>query len=340
MANERGHQIVFIRKVEIMTITSTEKSKFCLKITASNKKQKTEEIKFNRASAMPKWTINMDLGNLDPQTVVSWKLYDRRRLCLKVLGSVEKTLEELFEGSSTSADIHLFNGTSEIAVLKISGSNSAKTLMDKLVPSIKKPSENYKFLESSETLEKVFDAAKGMVDILTGVGNILQFDLYCLTNLFPRCTLQLPVAWGLLSIGFTILKNQHDTKQAVLDLYAEMISAYEAFSKDEILEQHVQLQGTYSSLFKQTIKCAMFIEGYAKKTGIECLFTMDVLGNAENFRLAFIDLKNQLSLGFAKEAVIVTLGVQQLVSGVWELVISVQERVDLQSVSFFSCNPV
>ncbi|KAK0234396.1 hypothetical protein EDD85DRAFT_955219 [Armillaria nabsnona] len=57
-------------------------------------------------------------GDLDPQTMVSCKLYGRRRLRREVLGSAEKTLGELFEGSSTSADIQLYNGTSEIAVLK------------------------------------------------------------------------------------------------------------------------------------------------------------------------------------------------------------------------------
>ncbi len=52
-----------------------------------------------------------------------------------------------------------------------------------------------------------------------------------------------------------------------------MISVYEEASKKDILQQHDGLHGTYSSLFKQTIECAMFIEGYAKKSGIgRCLF--------------------------------------------------------------------
>ncbi len=149
--------------------------------------------------------------------MVSWKLYGHWRLCLKVLGSVEKTLGELFEGGSTSvcvyfpalihtdfvggADIHLFNGTFKIAVLKVSGSSSSKALMDELVPSIKKPSEKYKFLDSSETLGTVFDAAKGMVNALTGVRDILLLDLYCLTRSSfqgaPRshCRLGISVYW-------------------------------------------------------------------------------------------------------------------------------------------------
>ncbi len=70
-----------------------------------------------------------------------------------------------------------------------------------------------------------------------------------------------------------VLKNQRDVNQAVLDLYAEMISVYEEASKKDILQQRDGLHGTYSSLFKQTIECAIFIEGYAKKSGIgRCLF--------------------------------------------------------------------
>ncbi len=65
-----------------------------------------------------------------------------------------------------------------------------------------------------------------------------------------------------------VLQNQHDAEQTVLDLYADMISVYEEASKDHILQQRDDLRGTYSSLFKQTIECAIFIEGYAKKSGI------------------------------------------------------------------------
>ncbi len=56
----------------------------------------------------------------------------------------------------------------------------------------------------------------------------------------------------------------------------------------------------------------------------EHLFEMDVSGQAEIFRQAFINLKRQLSMGLAKEAVIVTLGVQK--------------SVDVLGETFFSCN--
>ncbi|KAK0481276.1 hypothetical protein IW261DRAFT_1562554 [Armillaria novae-zelandiae] len=292
-ANE-ANRILYILEAEIVKIAPTRKSKFCLKITAGEKKHKTEEIKIDGGGAMPKWTVN--IGDIDLQTKVVWKLYGRRRLPLKVVGCVNKTLGEAFEGGSTSTDIQLYDGTSEITILRISGSNSAEVLMNQLVPSVQKPSENFQFLKSSEALEKVFDTVKGMIDTLAGA--------------HPAAT----IAWGLLSVGFEVLQNQHDTNQAVINLYAEMISVYEEASKDNILQHRDGLHGTYSSLFKQTIECALFIEGYAKKSGIGCLFTLDISGKAKEFLEAFDDLKDQLTRGLARESVIITLGVQELVN--------------------------
>ncbi len=65
-----------------------------------------------------------------------------------------------------------------------------------------------------------------------------------------------------------VVKKQHNTKDAIHELYKDMISVYKTFSKDDILQQCDWLQGIYNSLFKQTIECTMFIEGYAKKSGI------------------------------------------------------------------------
>ncbi|KAK0439725.1 uncharacterized protein EV420DRAFT_1769383 [Desarmillaria tabescens] len=309
MANEGG-RMLFIREAEIVTIAAPGKSRVHLKITAGNKKKKTKVIKKPDRGVMPggALTINMNL-DFAPQTRILWELYGCRWPVIpryKVLASVEKTLGELFEGStSTSADIHLFNGSSEVAVLKISAQlDSPSNIVMAVVPNIEKPSECSKFLDPS-TLQTVFDAAKTMIDTLAGV--------------HPAAT----IAWGFLSIGFEVLKNQRDTKDAIWDLYKDMISVYEEFSKDDILEQRDRLQGIYSSLFKQTIECALFIEGYVKKSGIGRLVTMDISDQAEKFSHAFADLKSQLSMGLIKESVTVTLGVQQLVN-------DVQERVDLQ----------
>ncbi|KAK0211849.1 hypothetical protein IW262DRAFT_337373 [Armillaria fumosa] len=91
-----------------------------------------------------------------------------------------------------------------------------------------------------------------------------------------------------------------------------MISTYEEFSKgkDDILKEHDRFRGIYGCLFKQTIECTIFIEGYANKSEIGRLLTMDISDQAEKFSYAF-DLKSQLSMELSKESVIVTLGVQE-----------------------------
>ncbi|SJL14640.1 uncharacterized protein ARMOST_18105 [Armillaria ostoyae] len=292
-----SHRMLLIHEIEIRITRRTKKSRFRLRITAGDEKRKTGVVKINSVGVIPKWRQHLMLSDVDPQTKILWELYGRRWLFprFKAFGSVEKTLGELFEEGSATANIQLFHGASEVAGLKISGQlNSTKNIMIDVVPKIEKPSEVSKLLDPS-TLQNVFDATKTMIDTLAGV--------------HPAAT----IAWGFLSIGFEVLKNHRDTKQAVLDLYADMISAYDEFSKDDILKQRDRLQGTYNSLFKQTIECAIFIEAYAKKSETERFFAMDVSGQAKIFRQAFIDLKGQLSMGFAKEAVIVTLGVQKSV---------------------------
>ncbi|KAK0436234.1 hypothetical protein EV421DRAFT_1908110 [Armillaria borealis] len=86
-------------------------------------------------------------------------------------------------------------------------------------------------------------------------------------------------AWGFLSIGFEVVKNQRD-KQAVVKLYTGVISVY------EIIEYTIS------------------IGGYAQKNGIGHLFAMDISGQAETSLQAFPHLNGQLSMGIT----IVTLG--------------------------------
>ncbi|KAK0438250.1 hypothetical protein EV421DRAFT_2037891 [Armillaria borealis] len=297
VANEES-RILFIREAKIIKIKPTKESRFRLKIVAGNNKQKTEVVKIDKVGDLPKWTVNISL-DVNPQTRILWELYSRQWPVIsrfKVLGSVEKTLGEFFEEGSASTDIHLSNGSSEVAVLKVSLQlDTPMKVAEKLVQSGAEPSQTLKLLDNSETFKQVFEAIKQMIDTLAGA--------------HPAAT----IAWGFLSIGFEVLQNRHDAEQAVLDLYKVMISVYEEASKDHILQQRDRLQGIYKSLFKQTIECAMFIEGYAKKSRIGRLVTIDISVQAENFHQAFTDLKGQLSMGLAKEAVIVTLGVQKSV---------------------------
>ncbi len=87
-----------------------------------------------------------------------------------------------------------------------------------------------------------------------------------------------------------VVKKQRDTKDAICELYKDMISVYQEFSKDDILQQRDRLQGIYNSLFRQTIECAMFIEGYAKKSGISMFLSYNRLIKSDgSFRACLRD---------------------------------------------------
>ncbi|KAK0475740.1 hypothetical protein IW261DRAFT_454887 [Armillaria novae-zelandiae] len=317
MANEE-RRMLFIRELEIVKIVPTKESRFRFEITSGDKKQKTEVIKIGGVGFLPKWTQNLTL-DFDPQALVLWELHGRQRFSprFKVLASVEKTLGELFEGNNdTSADIHLYSGSSEVAVLKVFVQlDSPSNVAIAIVPDIEEPSESSNFLDPStqQTVfddETAFDATKAMIDTLAGV--------------HPAAT----VARGFLSIGFEVLKNQRDMQDVMRNLYKDMISVYEEFGKvkDDILSERDGLQGIYDFLFKQTIECALFIEGYGNESVIGRLVTMDISDQAEKFSHAFADLKNQLSRGHARDAAIVTLGVQKSV----DLLIMRDQLRDLQ----------
>ncbi len=74
-----------------------------------------------------------------------------------------------------------------------------------------------------------------------------------------------------------VLRNLHKTKRAILHLYEDMIAAYEEFSKDDLLQRCNALHGIYSSLFRQIIECAIFIEGYTKEGGISMFLSYNHL---------------------------------------------------------------
>ncbi|KAK0474726.1 hypothetical protein EDD18DRAFT_1470562 [Armillaria luteobubalina] len=277
----KERRILFIRELEIVKIKPMKESRFRLKITSGDERKKTEVIKINTISFLPKWTQHLTF-NFNPQAVVLWELHGRRWMSphFKVLGSAQKTFGELFEGNNDR-------------ILKVSFQlDSPSNVMMAVVPEIEKPSESSKFLDPSN-LQIVFDTTKTMIDALAGV--------------HPAAT----IAWGFLSIGFKILENRCDLEDAICNLYKDMISAYEEFSEDDILKDRDRLQGIYDSLFKQTIECALFIEGYANKSMIGHLVTMDISDRAEKFSHVFADLKSQLSKEYAREAIIVTLGVQK-----------------------------
>ncbi len=76
---------------------------------------------------------------------------------------------------SAGADIHLSSGSSEVAVLKISGQlDTPKNVMTDFVANTDEPSKSSELLDR-ETLQKVFEVVKQMIDILAEVGKFCKW---------------------------------------------------------------------------------------------------------------------------------------------------------------------
>ncbi len=89
------------------------------------------------------------------------------------------------------------------------------------------------------------------------------------------------VAWSFLSRGIDVshpygrlvgysmspqVLRKKDFDKKVVDLYSAMFSAHISASRDSVLEEHRKPRPFYEALFKQTIECSLFIEGYAKNS--------------------------------------------------------------------------
>ncbi len=76
---------------------------------------------------------------------------------------------------SAGTDIYLSSGSSEVAVLKISGQlDTPKNVMTDFVTNTDEPSKSSELLDR-ETLQKVFEVVKQMIDILAEVGKFCKW---------------------------------------------------------------------------------------------------------------------------------------------------------------------
>ncbi len=127
-----------------------------------------------------------------------------------------------------------------------------------------------------------------------------------------------------------LLKKQAETDNLVVDLYDNMLSAYDQASRGEVLQNRDELRHVYDSLFKHTIECSYFIQIYDKKsvtgmkyslakgldshiTFIGRLLDRKLLDKAKEFSAGFEKLQHQLHHRIVAENFVVTLGIQRKV---------------------------
>ncbi|KAK0235092.1 hypothetical protein EDD85DRAFT_967501 [Armillaria nabsnona] len=149
--------------------------------------------------------------------------------------------------------------------------------------------------EPSEWISKLIhgiDIVKGMIDAVKDV--------------HPAAS----IAWGFVSICVSILKQQTERDETVLRLYKVMIETYKEATDDHQLWGQERLKPIYKLLFQTTNECRMLIEGYMNKNRLKHIVSLDVTRKAKEFIQGFANLREQLNLGVAKDALVVTLGVR------------------------------
>ncbi len=62
-----------------------------------------------------------------------------------------------------------------------------------------------------------------------------------------------------------VLKRKQISDKTTVGLYSAMSSAHTSASREEVIKNREHLRPFYESLFKQTMECAIFLEGYITK---------------------------------------------------------------------------
>ncbi|KAK0464172.1 hypothetical protein IW261DRAFT_1524319 [Armillaria novae-zelandiae] len=117
------------------------------------------------------------------------------------------------------------------------------------------------------------------------------------------------VAWSFLSKGLGVLRKKQTSDETIIGLYRAMFSAHISASREEVLKNRERLRRFYKTLFRQTIECAVFLEGYIAKNVGERPLSARQLDKLAEFQHAFRSMLGST----AQEATVVTLGVQEFV---------------------------
>ncbi|SJL09166.1 uncharacterized protein ARMOST_12542 [Armillaria ostoyae] len=282
---------------------------------------------------IPKWTIDLDLSNIEQSERFQVEVYCRRGegdyQCLSFYGaSIQDvligetdiivmsissnspcpnvSLKIFREGASNyslitrpaSEDQDMLTGPSDTVdpesqdTSDLSGLQAdkipARSVEDDWSTARKLVEETAKPDEPSEWISKLIDS----IDIVK--------------SLHPAAS----IAWGIISSCVNVLKQRTERDKTVLRLYEAMIMTYREASDDHLLWQQKQLELIYKLLFQTTTECGMLIKRYTNKSHFKHFFSLNVMQKAEDFIQGFANLWEQLDLGVAKDALVVTLGVR------------------------------
>ncbi|SJL09139.1 uncharacterized protein ARMOST_12515 [Armillaria ostoyae] len=337
-----------IKAIELLNITPTPDKRFYqLKLVAGRAEPKETGIsgvkkKVLGRAPIPKWTIDLDLSNINESEsfqVVVYCFRDKEdRQCL---GVCETSIREVLtnetdiivlpissdsscpdvslkifrEGLSDYSPItQLASKDQDMSAAPQSGpSNIADperqdtSDLSGLQPEETSVEEYYATAEEvvGETVKLNFERSEWMSRLIDGF-DIVKSVIDAFTSAHPAAS----IAWGAISPCISILKQRIERDNTVLRLYEAMITTYKEASNYRQLWQEERLQPMYKALFQTTSDCGMFIKRYTNKNRIKRLLLRNVTENAEEFIQEFANLRKQLKSGVGKDTLVATLGVR------------------------------
>ncbi|PBK88973.1 hypothetical protein ARMGADRAFT_347556 [Armillaria gallica] len=240
----------------------------------------------------PTWSVGLALDDLEQSTLVKFELYRCGKspfMPKKSLGWAQRSVSDLL----SSSDIAVSTSPPSIFSFRIFYDDSRQTAngLIQMTPTPMQPQRIMQLLNAIRSM-------KQMIDVLAEV--------------HPAAD----VAWSIVSVGINILDSQVKTNEVVKDLYATMLSTYEQASKDELWKGRNRLGSVYDSLFKYTIECSIFINGYMQKGWAGRMFSLDLAEKAKEFQEGFEDLRDQLHAGITTETLLVTLELEEKIDDI------------------------
>ncbi|KAK0235077.1 hypothetical protein EDD85DRAFT_954607 [Armillaria nabsnona] len=339
-----------IKAIEILNLPPEwDKRSYYLKVFAGNVYEKTKTYKVKKkdrgTTSIPRWTLDLDLRGINESERFQVEVYCRRGEGeYRCLGFCGASIQDVLIGETEIIIMSVGSNSSHpnvsLKIFREGGSDyssiaqSASEDHDMAAAPQSGPSntadpesqdtsdlsglqpeetftmsvEDYQATAEEvvgETVKLNFEHSEWMSRLIDGF-DIVKSVIDACTSAHPAAS----IAWGVISPCVSILKQRIERDNTVLRLYEAMITTYKEASNYRQLWQEERLQPIYKALFQTTSDCGMFIKRYTNKNRIKRLLLRNMTENAEEFIQGFANLRKQLKLGVAKDALVVTLGVR------------------------------
>ncbi|KZT25291.1 hypothetical protein NEOLEDRAFT_1114496 [Neolentinus lepideus HHB14362 ss-1] len=114
-------------------------------------------------------------------------------------------------------------------------------------------------------------------------------------------------AWCLLSSAYTMLQLERQKTASVWGLFKEMTRTYRIAQKHDILRQLDESRTILRDMIKQTMECAIFIQGYMSGNFFSRLTNREVDGRVKGFTEVFLELQKVLAGDLTRKITILSL---------------------------------